>query len=78
MALFSFYFLDQEDPLPFNPKSFILDWSVINEIQLEAVNTKKLVAQCKDVIQIVEQPNKPRLFNHTVSFLHCIVINFIN
>ncbi|KAI2618188.1 hypothetical protein GGR54DRAFT_648698 [Hypoxylon sp. NC1633] len=80
MTLISFYFLDEDEGLPFDPDSFLQDWPAVNERDLELVVTKKrqLIAQCKDLIQIIEQPKDPIMFNFTASFLHRTVIDFIN
>ncbi|KAI1418454.1 hypothetical protein F5Y13DRAFT_196264 [Hypoxylon sp. FL1857] len=80
MTLISFYFLDEEEGFPFNLESFLRNWPDVNEVELEVINTKKrqLIAQCKDLIQIVEQPVDPILFNFTASFLHRTVIDYIN
>ncbi|KAI0387132.1 hypothetical protein F5Y04DRAFT_77451 [Hypomontagnella monticulosa] len=79
MTLISFYFLDQEEGLPFDPESFLRDWPNINAEELDAVDTKKrqLIAQCKDLVQIIEYPNAPVLFNFKASFLHRTVIDFV-
>ncbi|KAI2627444.1 hypothetical protein GGS26DRAFT_592472 [Hypomontagnella submonticulosa] len=79
MTLLSFYFLDREEGLPFDSKSFLRDWPNVNSAELEAVDTKKrqLIAQCNDLIQIVEQPNAPVLFNFQATFLHRTVIDFV-
>ncbi|KAI1466139.1 uncharacterized protein F4812DRAFT_452049 [Daldinia caldariorum] len=80
MSLISFYFLDREEGLPFDPDLFLLDWPAVNETELEVITTKKrqLIAQCKDLIQIIERPKDPIMFNFTASFLHRTVIDFIN
>ncbi|KAI0099416.1 hypothetical protein F4814DRAFT_113707 [Daldinia grandis] len=80
MTLISFYFLDREEGLPFDPESFLLEWPAVNEAELEVITTKKrqLIAQCKDLIQIVERPKDPIMFNFTAIFLHRTVIDFIS
>ncbi|KAI1808917.1 hypothetical protein F4811DRAFT_499441 [Daldinia bambusicola] len=80
MPLISFYFLDREEGLPFDPDLFLLQWPAVNETELEVITTKKrqLIAQCKDLIQIIERPKDPIMFNFTASFLHRTVIDFIN
>ncbi|KAI0896585.1 hypothetical protein F4806DRAFT_465045 [Annulohypoxylon nitens] len=79
IPLISFYFLDREDDLPFDLRSFMGEWPRINRQELQLIETKKrqLIAQCKDLIQIVEKPNEPVLFNFSASFLHRTVIDFI-
>ncbi|KAK6950716.1 hypothetical protein Daesc_007241 [Daldinia eschscholtzii] len=80
MTLISFYFLDHEEGLPFDPESFLLEWPAVNETELEVITTKKrqLIAQCKDLIQIIERPKDPIMFNFTATFLHRTVIDFIS
>ncbi|KAI1643517.1 uncharacterized protein F4817DRAFT_349558 [Daldinia loculata] len=80
MTLISFYFLDHEEGLPFDPESFLLEWPAVNETELEVITTKKrqLIAQCKDLIQIIERPKDPIMFNFTAIFLHRTVIDFIS
>ncbi|KAI1087487.1 hypothetical protein F5B19DRAFT_64893 [Rostrohypoxylon terebratum] len=79
IPLISFYFLDREDELAFDPKSFMGAWPKVNQHELQLLETKKrqLIAQCKDLIQIAEKPNDPILFNFSASFLHRTVIDFI-
>ncbi|KAI8958510.1 hypothetical protein F5Y11DRAFT_351455 [Daldinia sp. FL1419] len=79
MALISFYFLDHEEGLPCNPESFLSEWPAVNKEELDMITTKKrqLITQCKDLIQIIERPDDPPMFNFTASFLHRTVIDFI-
>ncbi|KAI0405266.1 hypothetical protein F4802DRAFT_190772 [Xylaria palmicola] len=80
LPLISFYFLDQEEEgLPFEPKTFLQNWPDVNEAELDLITTKKrqLIAQCKDLIDIIELPEEPIMFNFRVLFLHRTVIDFI-
>ncbi|KAI0546707.1 hypothetical protein F4679DRAFT_556750 [Xylaria curta] len=81
LSLISFYFLDWgEDGLPFDPKSLLNNWPDMDQAELDLITTKKrqLVAQCKDLIDIIELPNEPVMFNFRVLFLHRTVVDFIN
>ncbi|KAI0465958.1 hypothetical protein F4859DRAFT_499309 [Xylaria cf. heliscus] len=81
LPLLSFYFLDRdEEGLPFEPKTFLKSWPTVNEDELDLITTKKrqLIAQCKDLIDIVELPDEPIMFNCIVLFLHRTVVDFIN
>jgi hypothetical protein len=81
MPLISFYFLDQEEAaLPFKPQTFLKNWPDVNEEELDLISTKKrqLIAQCKDMIDILELPEEPIMFHYNVAFLHRTVIDFIN
>ncbi|KAI8947879.1 hypothetical protein F4801DRAFT_604999 [Xylaria longipes] len=81
LPLISFYFLDRdEDGLPFEPKTFLKSWPIVNEDELDLITTKKrqLIAQCKDLIDIIEVPEDPIMFNCIVLFLHRTVVDFIN
>lgn len=81
LPLISFYFLDQdEEGLPFEPKTFLKSWPIVNEDELDLITTKKtqLIAQCKDLIDIIELPGEPIMFNYIALFLHRTVVDFIN
>ncbi|KAI0445096.1 hypothetical protein F4803DRAFT_509394 [Xylaria telfairii] len=81
LPLISFYFLDQdEEGLPFEPATFLKSWPLVNEEELDLITTKKrqLIAQCKDLIDIIELPEEPIMFNYIALFLHRTVIDFIN
>ncbi|KAI1751565.1 hypothetical protein F4782DRAFT_547571 [Xylaria castorea] len=81
LPLISFYFLDRdEEGLPFEPKTFLNNWPDVNEDELDLITTKKrqLIAQCKDLIDIIELPEEPIMFNCIVLFLHRTVVDFIN
>ncbi|KAI1460748.1 hypothetical protein F4805DRAFT_374882 [Annulohypoxylon moriforme] len=80
IPLISFYFLDHEEDLPFDPESFLKSWPQVNRQELQVIDTKKrqLIAQCRDLVQIIEKPGDPIMFNFSASFLHRTVIDFIN
>ncbi|KAI0183619.1 hypothetical protein EV127DRAFT_446473 [Xylaria flabelliformis] len=81
LPLISFYFLDRdEEGLPFEPKTFLDNWPDVNEDELDLITTKKrqLIAQCKDLIDIIELPEEPIMFNFSVLFPHRTVVDFIN
>lgn len=80
LPLVTFYFLDSEEDLPFNPHKFLRNWPYVNEEEAEAIEKRKrqLIAQFKDLISLTEHPTKAAMFSFSVGFIHRTVIEYLN
>ncbi|KAL1871076.1 hypothetical protein Daus18300_004821 [Diaporthe australafricana] len=84
----TFFFLNLDDNLDSSqaepesqqePLQFLSDWPDVDSSQFESLIAKKreLVAQCKDMIHISQDPNAHVLFAERVGFLHRTIVDFI-
>lgn len=80
LPLVTFYFLDSQDGLHFDPQRFLRNWPYVDEREAEEVETKKrqLIAQFKDLIHISKRSTSAALFKFSVTFIHRSVIDFIS
>ncbi|KAI0173723.1 hypothetical protein BJ166DRAFT_586578 [Pestalotiopsis sp. NC0098] len=80
LPLVTFYFLDTQDGLPFDPQGLLKNWPYVDEKEAEAVENKKrqLIAQFKDFISLHDHPTKGALFGFSVGFIHRTAIEFIS